>query len=314
MRVVIIGGTGHVGTYLVPRLVEAGYQVICINRQQKKPYQPHPAWDQVQLIKADRTELERQGEFGRVVADLAPQIVIDMVCFQPESARQLVESLQDGIEQYLFCGTMWVYGHSIEVPTDETHPRQPIGEYGIRKAATESYLLQQVDQERFPTTVLHPGHIVGPGWQPINPAGNLNPAVFSQLAKGEEVMLPNIGMETLHHVHADDVAQAFMQAILHRSQAIGESFNVVSPKALTLRGYAESMAAWFGQKAQLRYMAWDDFRHQVSPEDARLTWDHIVHSPNGSIEKARRLVNYNPKYSSLEAIQESLRWQMNQKT
>ncbi len=32
MRVVIIGGTGHVGTYLVPRLVQAGYEVINISR------------------------------------------------------------------------------------------------------------------------------------------------------------------------------------------------------------------------------------------------------------------------------------------
>ncbi|GAB3988173.1 hypothetical protein GCM10028807_10250 [Spirosoma daeguense] len=310
MRVIIIGGTGHVGTYLVPRLVEAGYEVICINRQQKVPYQPHPAWERVQLVKADRTELERTGDFGSFIAELAPQVVIDMVCFNPDSARQLVESLRSRIEQYLFCGTMWVYGHSIEVPVDETHPRQPIGEYGIQKAATEKYLLTDVDQRSFPATILHPGHIVGPGWQPINPAGNLNPDVFSRLAKGEEVILPNIGMETLHHVHADDVAQGFMQAILHRSEAIGESFNMVSPKALTLRGYAESMAAWFGQTALLRYVPWDEFRQLVSPKDARLTWDHIVHSPSGSIEKARRLLNYSPRYSSLEAVQEALRWQM----
>ena len=32
MRVVIIGGSGHVGTYLVPRLVEAGHKVINLSR------------------------------------------------------------------------------------------------------------------------------------------------------------------------------------------------------------------------------------------------------------------------------------------
>jgi uncharacterized protein YbjT (DUF2867 family) len=32
MRIVIIGGTGHVGTYLVPRLVEAGHEVVCVSR------------------------------------------------------------------------------------------------------------------------------------------------------------------------------------------------------------------------------------------------------------------------------------------
>ena len=70
--------------------------------------------------------------------------------------------------------------------------------------------------------------------------------VFKKLAKGDEVLLPNIGMETVHHVHADDVAQAFMAALGNWNQAVGESFHVVSSEALTLRGYAEAMAAWFG--------------------------------------------------------------------
>jgi uncharacterized protein YbjT (DUF2867 family) len=43
MRVVVIGGTGHIGTYLVPKLVETGYQVISVSRQQREPYRPHVA-------------------------------------------------------------------------------------------------------------------------------------------------------------------------------------------------------------------------------------------------------------------------------
>jgi uncharacterized protein YbjT (DUF2867 family) len=54
MRVVIIGGTGHVGTYLVPRLVKAGYDVLSVSRQQREPYQPHPVWKSVKMI--DLTE------------------------------------------------------------------------------------------------------------------------------------------------------------------------------------------------------------------------------------------------------------------
>ena len=65
------------------------------------------------------------------------------------------------------------------------------------------------------------------------------------------MILPNLGLETVHHVHADDVAQAFVQAMVHRSVAILESFHVVSAAALTFRGYAEAVSAWFGKKARL---------------------------------------------------------------
>ena len=75
--------------------------------------------------------------------------------------------------------------------------------------------------ESFSATIIHPGHIVGPGWEPLNPAGRFNPCVFSMLAKGEELALPNFGLETVHQVHADDVAQMFMCAIAHWSASVG---------------------------------------------------------------------------------------------
>ena len=50
-RVAVIGGSGHVGTYLVPRLVEAGYEVIVVSRGQRDPYQPHAAWNAVQRVR-----------------------------------------------------------------------------------------------------------------------------------------------------------------------------------------------------------------------------------------------------------------------
>ena len=67
-------------------------------------------------------------------------------------------------------------------------------------------------------------------------------------------------LEAVHHVHADDVAQSFMCALARRSVAVGESFHVVSSAALTLRGYAQSVARWFGQEAKLHYRyVWDGF-------------------------------------------------------
>jgi nucleoside-diphosphate-sugar epimerase len=43
-----------------------------------------------------------------------------------------------------------------------------------------------------------------------------------------------------------------------------------------------------------------------------VTWDHIAHSPNCSIAKARTLLGYEPHYSSLEAVRESLDWLIGQ--
>jgi uncharacterized protein YbjT (DUF2867 family) len=43
MLVAVMGGTGHVSTYLVPLLAELGHEVIVLSRGKREPYQPHAA-------------------------------------------------------------------------------------------------------------------------------------------------------------------------------------------------------------------------------------------------------------------------------
>ena len=288
--------------------MEAGHSVVCVSRAQRQPYVAHSAWRHVEFARLDRTPEEAAGTFGKKIADVHADVVIDLTCYTLASARHLVEALGGRVQQFLHCGTIWVHGPGIEVPITEEQPRHPISEYGRQKAAIEEYLLNEARRNGFPAVVLHPGHLVGQGWMPLNPAGNFNPRVFTDLAHGHEITLPNLGRETLHHVHADDVAQAFMKAMAHWSSAVGESFHVISPAAVTLVGYAESVASWFGQEARIRFLPWEAWRDSVSEQDALKTWDHIARSPNCSIAKARRLLDYNPRYRSMEAVRESLTW------
>jgi len=308
MRVLVIGGAGHIGTYLVPMLVEQGHEVINFTRGRSKPYLPHAAWNNVRQVIVDRDAEDQAGTFAQRVRSERPDVVIDLICFTESSARQIVEALRGEIQHFLHCGTVWVFGHSTQVPATEDLPCRPFGEYGIQKAAIEAYLLREARQNGFPATVLRAGHIVGPGYAPLNPAGHFNPQVFAQLARGEELALANLGLETVHHVHAADVAQGFMRAVAHWNTAVGEAFHVVSPAALTLRGYAEAVSAWFGKEAKLKFLPWESWKTKVSEADAAATWDHIAHSPNASIAKAQHLLGYSPRYTSLQAVYEAVQW------
>jgi len=97
MKVTVIGGSGHIGSFLVPRLVQAGHEVTNISRGTSKPYTEAPEWQQVQHVTADRQAEDQDGTFPDRVAALKPDVVVDLVCFTLESAAALCSG----------CGARW---------------------------------------------------------------------------------------------------------------------------------------------------------------------------------------------------------------
>jgi nucleoside-diphosphate-sugar epimerase len=306
-RVVVIGATGHIGSYLVPRLVRGGHEVIALSRGAREPYHPSAQWDAVSRVTVDRDAEDEAGTFGDRIAALRPDVVMDMICFTAASARQLTDALRPSRPLLIHCGTIWVHGHALRVPVTEDEPRTAYGEYGTGKAEIEALLLRETTAGGVPSVVLHPGHISGPGWPVITPAGNLDPAVWTQLATGKPLALPDLGLGILHHVHADDVAQAFERA-MSRPAAIGASFHVVAEQAMTLRGLAAGVAAWFGREPVLELTDWAGFERQAGAEQAQVTREHTARSIAASIDRARAVLGYSPRYSTLEALHEALAW------
>ena len=81
--------------------------------------------------------------------------------------------------------------------------------------------------------------------------GNLDPACGSGWPVAR-FGYSGLGTELSAHVHADDVAQAFALAVEHRDQAAGEAFHVTAASSLTVRGFAQIAAGWFGRDVSLR--------------------------------------------------------------
>src|SRR5688500_13662886 len=72
------------------------------------------------LLKIDRIHEEAAGSFGTRIASLEADVVIDLICFTPESAQHLVDALTGRDVLLLHCGTIWVHGHSTIVDRKST--------------------------------------------------------------------------------------------------------------------------------------------------------------------------------------------------
>lgn len=293
MNITVIGGTGHIGTYLVPSLVRDGHAVTVVSRGKQQPYTEDDAWSSVEFVTCDREKAEADGVFGQLVAKQNPEGVIDLRLFTTEQAQHLINSL-DG-QHLVVTGSIWSWGRTIVVPMTEDVPKEPLTTYDSGKAALEDFLLRE--QPRVPASMVHPGHISGPGWPAINPAGNVDLDVYRSLKRDGSATLPLDGMALLQHVHAADVAEVHRLALAHSEVSVGQAFNAVAEQFITLRAYATLLARHFGHEPCLSFLSWADFVAEVGEDNAILTHDHITRSPHFSPAKAQRLLGFTPRHS-----------------
>ncbi|TLD79358.1 NAD-dependent epimerase/dehydratase family protein [Helicobacter sp. MIT 11-5569] len=298
-KVVVIGGSGHIGTFLIPALVEAGFSVANISRGKSKPYNENPAWQKVEQITLDRNA----PDFLEHLESLKPDIIVDLINFTLKDTKDLVAKFQDKISHYLFCSSVWAQGRAEILPLNPASTtKTPLDEYGEQKFLSEMYL-QESFQNGFPMTIIAPGQISGEGFKIINPWGNTDTSVFEKIAKGEKIFLPNFGMETLHHVHNEDVAQVFFKAIAHREKALGQSFYAVGEQSITLYGYAKYMYEFFNQTPQIDFLSWKEWCDYINNQEyTEHSYYHLVRSGAYNIQKEKELLGYAPKYSITQTI------------
>ena len=83
---------------------------------------------------------------------------------------------------------------------------------------------------------------------------------------------------------------------------------MVSEQAMTLRGLATGVAGWFGREPVIDLVGWPEFERRVGAEHAEASREHVARGIAASIDRARDVLGYRPRYSSLDALHESLRW------
>ena len=110
MKILVIGGTGHVGNYLVPKLLKNGHDVYVGTRGQIQPRDAE-SLQGAKFIKVNARDKENLCALKEERFD----VIIDF----PGSAKLVWDVLAEGVSHIIACGSLWMFGYPKIVPTPE---------------------------------------------------------------------------------------------------------------------------------------------------------------------------------------------------
>jgi len=302
MRVAVIGGTGHVGGFLTPGLVEDGHEVVVISRGQR-PVPEGGAWETVRHVEASYGD----DGFVDLIRDLRPDALVDMLGVDVPG---LYAVLREWDAHLIACGSVWMYGVPRVVPTPEETQGPCESEGYARRYAELQQVQEQARRDGGCFTAIMPPNICGPGKIPLEGMGGRSIEVHRAHARGEDLPLPAPGSTLIGPCDAEDVAQGFRLAIANPDAAAGEIFNVGSAYALTAEQFVRTYADIYGVEIPIRWVSWQEYEERVSPSPGANF--HFRANMCPDITKISSRLGYAPKYTPEQSMARAVEWMREQ--
>lgn len=246
-RVLVTGGTGFIGRYVVDRLLADGFSplVTAFNSAKRRYGSPFASVDIIDVDLTDAAQIDNLVQYHRpeIVLHLAgvtgttdPTGKINSQVNFKGTASLLNALERSGVDRVVLLGTAAEYG-SQAIPFRETMPSKPVSDYAISKAEANQFALQLHSTTGFPVTILRIFTAYGHG-QPHKMF--LSQLITHALLNRHFKMTDGIQKRDFVFIH--DVVRAISAAMIAEN-AVGQVINIGSGKGTALREVAESVWA-----------------------------------------------------------------------
>jgi len=317
LRVALTGATGYTGGRLLETLVQRGDGVSALVR---------PASSKRSLPATRIVEGDLSGAAAlRALVEGADAVIHVAAVYRtaghPDSyyrdvnvggtERLLEAAAAAGVARFVHTSTVGVHGHVERPPADESSPLAPGDVYQRTKAEAETLALEFGRRRGMAVTVVRPGAIYGPGETRFL-------KLFRAIARGRYAIVGD-GRAFYHPVYIDDLIRGFILS-LERPEAVGEAFILAGPRYVSQAELAATIARHTGGRvlpvripaAPLRWLGalceTVCIPLGIEPPLHRRRVEFFTKSRAFSIEKARRLLGYQPQVDLDEGVARTAAW------
>ena len=303
MKMLVTGGAGFIGSHLVDKLLEQGYEVIGIDcftdyysrEIKEKNIQNALNHKNFELIAEDILEMERYPEVDYVF-HLAAQAGVRASWGKSfeiytrkniEATQRLLEFYKEHeIKKIVYASSSSVYGDA-ELPMKEETILKPVSPYGVTKLAGENLCYLYWKNYGVPVTSLRYFTVYGPGQRPDMAISKFVRAILN----GEEITVYGNGTQTRDFTFVDDIVEATLLAA--KGNIVGEVFNVGGGSRISVNELIGIMENIIGRKAKVKYV-------EKQKGDVRDTLADIT--------KTTRLLKWIPKIKIDEGLRRQIKW------
>ncbi|MDD3777840.1 MAG: NAD-dependent epimerase/dehydratase family protein [Patescibacteria group bacterium] len=300
-KILVTGGAGFIGSNLVDRLIAQDCEVTVVDdlSSGRRDYINPRAKFWKLNIASEKIDAIFKAESFDFVYHLAAQIDVRASVANPSFDNQinvlgglniLDKAKKYGVKKVIFASTGGaIYGETEEIPTTEHAPTYPLSPYGINKLAFEKYLNYYYQVYNLNYTILRFANVYGPRQFKGGEAGVI--AIFIDNAiKGQANVMYGDGQQTRDFVFVYDVVSALIKA--KEIDCRGE-INISMGRETSLLELREKIEEVLGEKiiVNLRPAKLGEQRRSCLSRD-----------------RAKAVLNWEPKFDLGQGIRETIDW------
>jgi UDP-glucose 4-epimerase len=305
-RILVIGGSGFVGSHLLDHLIrEQAKEIVVLDnfvRGKRSNMQRALADDRVRLVEGNITDvafLRRVMEGMDYVFHLAALWLFECV-HQPRAALEVnvvgtynvVEAAQQaGVKKVIYSSSASVYGDAIATPMTEEHPFNNRTMYGATKIAGEQFFRAFNEQHGLAYVGLRYMNIYGPRMDYRGTYVSVIMKVLDRIAQGLPPIIFGDGSQSYDFIHVQDVARANVLAL--KSQASDEFFNIGTGVKTSISELVHRLLEITGS----------DLQPEFRPQEQMFVTQRV-----GSTEKAVQMLGFQARVPLSEGLRSVVEW------
>ena len=301
-KVFITGGAGFIGYHITKELLTRGDEVTIYDAflNYISPLESHyPQYLEMRLrdiqnkVRLIRGDVRHRGLLVKSLKEAKPEIVIHLSAIPlasvsnqlSESAIEInlngtvtvLESIRviNSVKRFVYASSSFIYGDFQYTPADENHPTNPIDVYGGTKLCGEILTKSFGRKFGMDYNIIRPSAVYGP----TDPNRRVSQIFIENALEGKPLILHGGGKDKVDFTYVKDAAQGFVLAAFS-PKAKNEIFNITYGEGRSTKEFAQIL-----KKLIPRVKTITRQPKEIRPKRGTL-----------DISKARKFLNYRPKY------------------